>query len=89
MDIVRDAIRAEKKVLVAENVGLTETEATAFWPIYEEYQNARKTVADDKIKIIEEFAKHYNADTMTDEIAEDLIKKSMTAESDLLKLKGK
>jgi hypothetical protein len=38
MQVLVEKIRADKKLLVAENMGLTEAEAKAFWPIYEEYQ---------------------------------------------------
>ncbi len=38
MDILRDKLKADKKLLVAENLGLTEGESQKFWPIYEEYQ---------------------------------------------------
>ena len=39
MEVLREKIRADKKLLVAANMDLTETEAKGFWPVYEEYQN--------------------------------------------------
>lgn len=89
MDIVRDALRAEKKLLIAENMPLTETEATAFWPIYDEFQIALKAINDADIAVIEEYAKNFNTDGMTDEIADKLIKQSMTNSADRLKLQKK
>ena len=38
MQILRDKIRADKKLVVATNMELTESEAKGFWPIYEQYQ---------------------------------------------------
>ena len=38
MQILRDKVKADKKLLVAVNMDLTESEAKGFWPIYEEYQ---------------------------------------------------
>ena len=35
MQIVLEKIRADKKLLVAENMQLTEAEAKAFWPVYD------------------------------------------------------
>jgi hypothetical protein len=84
MDIVRDAIRAEKKVLIAENMGLTEAEATAFWPIYEKYQDAQKALGDRDIKLIKEYAANYEA--MTDEVAEKLIKEAIDIDQERVKL---
>jgi hypothetical protein len=37
MQILRDKIKADKKLLVAANMELTESEAKGFWPVYEEY----------------------------------------------------
>ncbi len=37
MQILREKIRADKKLLVAENMQLTEAEAKAFWPVYDQY----------------------------------------------------
>ena len=36
MQILRDKIRADKKLVVATNMELTESEAKNFWPIYNE-----------------------------------------------------
>ncbi len=38
MEILREKIHADKKLVVAANMDLTEAEAKAFWPIYQEYQ---------------------------------------------------
>ena len=39
MEIVLEKIRADKKLLVAENLQLTEAEAKGFWPVYSRYQD--------------------------------------------------
>ena len=35
--LLRRNLRTEKKKLIAANLPLTETEATKFWPIYDQY----------------------------------------------------
>ena len=84
MDIVRAAIRAEKKVLVAENMQLTETEAKAFWPVYEEYETAMKGIGDRTVKLIENYATIHQV--MTDDGAAKLLKEFMSIQSERLKL---
>ena len=37
MEILRDKIKADKKLVVATNMELTESEAKNFWPIYDQY----------------------------------------------------
>src|SRR6266513_6303176 len=44
MQILRDKIKADKKALVAANMQLTDAEAKAFWPIYDQYQNDLKKI---------------------------------------------
>ena len=84
MDIVRAAIRAEKKVLVAENMQLTESEAKAFWPVYEEYETAMKGIGDRTVKLIENYATIHQV--MTDDGAAKLLKEFMSIQSERLKL---
>jgi len=71
MQIVRDALRAEKKLLISDNMGLTESEAKAFWPVYDEYQKALGSTNDRTLKLIQDYAKNYNS--MTDEAAGKLL----------------
>ena len=44
MEILRDKIKADKKLLIAENLGLTEAESKVFWPVYEEYQKELEAI---------------------------------------------
>jgi len=87
MDIVREALRAEKKVLVAENMQLTESEAAAFWPVYEEYQTEMKAIGDRMVKLVEAYAAAYKA--MNDETAAKLVKELLSIQSDRAKLAEK
>lgn len=38
----REKVRAEQVALITNELGLTEAEAQAFWPVYNEVQNARR-----------------------------------------------
>jgi hypothetical protein len=38
MEILREKIPADKKLVVAANIDLTAAEAKALWPLYQEYQ---------------------------------------------------
>ena len=37
MQILLDKVKADKKLLVAQNMDLTDAESAKFWPLYEEY----------------------------------------------------
>ena len=87
MSIVREAMRADKKVVVADNMQLTEPEAKAFWPVYEEYQTEMTAVGDRTVKLIEDYAANYQA--MTDEAAGKLLKEMMSIQGERLKVQEK
>ncbi len=71
MQIVREKIRADKKLFISENMKLTESEAKAFWPIYDAYQADLAKLWDRSFKVIEDYAKNY--DSMTNEAAKKLV----------------
>jgi hypothetical protein len=85
MDIVREKIQADKKLLVADNMQLTEAEAKAFWPVYEAYQNELFLLRQRSIKLIKDYAAAYA--TLTDKDAKKLLDEFMTIEGLRLKVR--
>jgi hypothetical protein len=85
MEIVKEKIRTDKKLLVATNMQLTESEANAFWPVYEAYQVELGKLRDREIKLIEKFAASY--ETMSDDMAKNLLDDSLSIDSDHQKLR--
>ncbi len=59
MKYVLEKIRADKKLLIAENLQLTETQAEAFWPIYERYQNDLLLHRARHLELINRYAEAY------------------------------
>ena len=87
MQILREKIQADKKLVVAANMDLTESEAKAFWPIYQEYQDQLTKINQRIGKLIMNYADNYQS--MTNDIAKKLMKESMTVEKERLALKEK
>jgi hypothetical protein len=85
MELVKEKIRADKKLFIATNMQLTESEVKAFDPIYEAYQAELIKLRDREIKLIEEFAANY--ETMSDEVAKKLLDDSLSIDSDHQKLR--
>jgi len=84
MRLVRDKIRADKKLLIAENLPLTAAEAKAFWPVYDRYQQELSALNDRMIKLIKEYATNYEA--MSDQTAKRLMDEYLAIESARLKI---
>jgi hypothetical protein len=89
MDILRDKIKADKKLLIAENLGLTESEAIRFWPVYEEFQKELEAINHRLGGTIQSYATEYNAATLTDEKARALMSEALAVEEAELTLKRK
>ncbi len=85
MDLVRDKMRADKKLLIADNMGLTQSEAKVFWPVYESYQKDQGHLTNRMLKLIEGYAKNY--ETMTDTVARVLVDAYLQIEADRLALR--
>lgn len=73
MEILRDKIKADKKLVVAANLGLTEDEAKKFWPVYEAYQTELQGINKRLGEVIMSYAKDFNANTLDDAKAQKLI----------------
>jgi hypothetical protein len=71
MQLVREKIKTDKKLFIAQNVNLTESEAKVFWPVYEDYQKELGKLLDKTAKLIDNYAANYQ--TMTEEAAKELI----------------
>ncbi len=85
MQFLKDKIQADRKLLVAANMELTEKEAKAFWPVYEDFQNALAQHNEKIRTLIVEYARNYQS--MSDEMAEKLLKDSMALENGRLALR--
>jgi hypothetical protein len=84
MDILREKIRADKKLVIAEAMQLTKSEAKAFWPVYDDYQKALKKLGDRHLRMIEDYAKNYG--TLSDDAANKMIDDYLDLLGDRLKL---
>lgn len=85
MGILREKLQADKKLLVAANMDLTEQEAQAFWPVYESFQKDLGLLNGRTLVLIEDFAKNYQA--MSDDAAKKMVGEYLAIEGDRVKLK--
>ena len=71
--LLRRNLRSEKKKLIAANLPLTETEATKFWPVYDQYALDMSKHYDQFYALIKEYAAVQK--TITDAQASDMLKR--------------
>jgi hypothetical protein len=59
LDLLRKDLRSQRKQLIAANLKLTETEATRFWPVYDEYIKELIEINDKKFAVIQDYADNW------------------------------
>jgi hypothetical protein len=87
MDILVAKLKADKKLLVAQTVGLTDAEGKAFWPVYDACQAELEGINKRLKAGIEGYAKDYNAGTMTDAKAGAMLTEMFAIDEALLATK--
>ena len=84
IELLRSDVRADSQQIMTFAMELTNDEATAFWPVYREYELERSRWGDRRIALIRSFAEQY--EMMTDEAAEDLAEEWFELLEDRLEL---
>ena len=73
MDILRQKVKADKKLVVAENLKLTDAEGAKFWPVYDAYQKDLQGINERLTAVIRAYADAYNKGAVDDATAKKLI----------------
>ncbi len=88
MQILREKIKADKKLVVALNMDLTESEAKNFWPIYNEYQKDLQRINRRILSLLESYAADFRGKSLTDDKAKQLIDEALAIEQAEANLKS-
>jgi hypothetical protein len=87
LDMLRKDIRSQKKQLMAQNLILSDTDATKFWPIYDQYVADLSKVKDKQYSVFQDYADHFG--TMSDEQANSLLKQLLDVDVAAAQLRAK
>ena len=85
MASLRAEIQADRQAIVAANLGLTDAEGEAVWPLYREFRTELAKVGDRTQKLIQDYVGAYKS--MSDEQAKTMLKEMLAIQSDELKIK--
>ena len=69
MEILRQKLKADKKLVVAQAMQLSDAEAAGFWPVYEAYQADLGKLNTRLGQLIKSYADAFRADTLTNDKA--------------------
>lgn len=87
MEILMQKLKADKKLLVAGNMELSDAEAKKFWPIYDAYQKDLEQLNHKLGQTIKEYAEAFNKGPIPDPTAKKLLNEALSVEDQETKLK--
>ena len=89
MEILKEKIKADKKLVVAANMNLNDAEAKNFWPLYDGYQKELEQINHRLITVIKGYADVFNAGKgeISDDQAKKLLGEALGVEESEVKLR--
>jgi len=87
MEIFRQKVKADKKLVVAANMQLTDAEAKAFWPVYDAYQKELDALNSRLAKVVKDYASAWNKGSVANETANKLAGEAISIEEAEAKMK--
>jgi hypothetical protein len=87
VELLRSDLRTQKVAIITQMMEFTENDDKAFWPIYREYEVEMSKLGDERVVLIQEYAKAYSQ--MSDATADALATKALDLEARRQALKGK
>ncbi len=86
-EVTRSTIKADRKVVIAENLQLSEAEGKAFWPLYREYRQDMEKANDSLVELVLEYSDLYP--DVPEGRAAAMLKKHVSLEKRLADLRAK
>jgi hypothetical protein len=87
MEILKEKIRADKKLLVDANMDLSDAEAKGFWPLYDGYQKELQGINRRLVTLVSDYADAYNKGPVPDDAARKFAQELLSIDEAELKLK--
>jgi hypothetical protein len=83
--ILLQQVMTDRRAVYAANLGLTDSESRAFWPIYDEYEAKVKKLNDRFLDLLNRYVNDY--EKLTDSEAAGMLKEKMSIEKERMDLK--
>jgi hypothetical protein len=87
LQVLIDTIRANRKALVAVNLGLSAEQGAKFWPLYDRYQQEVGATGDRVTAIVEDYIANYGK--LSDDKALELMEGYLAAEAERVAVRRK
>ena len=85
IQLLRSDVQADKNKIIADTMQFTDTESTAFWPVYRDYARDQQVIGDDRVRLIKDYLQNY--DSLDDNKAKDMVQRMINIEDRTLNLR--
>jgi Spy/CpxP family protein refolding chaperone len=85
LEVNRQAVESQRRILVAGALPLTDAEADAFWPLFDAYEKERRPLDERANKLVADFLA--GAATLTDAQAKAMVEESLQVEEGQLRVR--
>jgi hypothetical protein len=85
LEVTRQAVESQRRILVAGALPLTDAEADAFWPLFDAYEKERRPLDERANKLVADFLA--GAATLTDEQAKAMVGEALDVEEGRLRVR--
>jgi len=85
IQLLRSDLQSAKNRVIADTMKFSDSESSAFWPIYRDFARDQQALAGERLNVIKDYAQHL--DSMNDTTAKDLSQKMIDIESKGVSLK--
>jgi hypothetical protein len=79
IQLLRSDIQANKNEIITHAMQFTDSESTAFWPVYRDYARDQQKVGDERVQLIKDYAQRY--DTMDDAAAKNMVQRLLNIDA--------
>ena len=85
LEVTRQAVESQRRILVSGALPLTDAEADAFWPLYDAYEKERRPLDERANKLVADFLA--GAAALTDAQAKAMIEEALEVEEGRLRVR--
>ena len=79
IQLLRSNLQADKNDIISRAMQFTDSESSAFWPIYRDYVRDQQSVGDERVQLIKDYAQNYDA--MDDAKAKNMAQRQLNVDA--------
>jgi hypothetical protein len=85
LDLTREAIENQRRVLVAGSLPLSPAEEKAFWPLYDDYEKERRAIDERANRLVADFVA--SAASLSDSQAKEMLAKALEVDDERVRVR--